>query len=470
MVSANNSEPVTPERELVGAVCVIRADNKMVMLSEMITRKMALPGGYIDGKDSPEQSAIREALEETGIDVEIDHLIQYRGRAAIYACVAKSPILVSTTTDTTGFAIVESSSSEHFGKEVRRVYLVEPSAVTAEEYRFPKDKPRLAKWLAETPESEISYYSDLSERANHMHQFELEVIKGFQQSIKQMSPSAQAMFEAAMTVLNLPGETVFIAILVVATAAMFGVKSLLRLAFVLLSVTYIASVLKLSIASPRPFYIIPELKQANAYGFGFPSGHTLMATVLWGLAWYYLARKRGLRVMYSLLPVAFLFAIGQATARVWYGVHFITDTIASIMLGSGMVAVYIAWLNSEDNSLDERIVGKGFWLIMALIVGLTASFSHAPDHTYLFAVLLGVLLSLDYVDWKVSARQLSYPKQAISFVVISVGVMAIASLTLWAANQSSMSLVVLTVRSIGGLLVAIWLTAGTSMIHKRLSR
>ncbi len=59
-VSANTSvadEPAILDNilgDIVGAVCVIRHDNKMIMLSEVITKKMSLPGGYIDKGDTPE--------------------------------------------------------------------------------------------------------------------------------------------------------------------------------------------------------------------------------------------------------------------------------------------------------------------------------------------------------------------------------------------------------------------------------
>lgn len=37
--------------------------------------KWSLPGGYLDRGEDPQQTAVREALEETGLEVEIDGLI-----------------------------------------------------------------------------------------------------------------------------------------------------------------------------------------------------------------------------------------------------------------------------------------------------------------------------------------------------------------------------------------------------------
>ncbi len=466
-INVNNNEQA--DKHVVGAVCVIRVDDKLVMLSEVITKKISLPGGYIEPNTTPEESAIREALEETGIKVEIAHLIQQRERALIYACVAQDPILVSTTKDSLGFAIVESWFAEHFGKEVRRVYLISPDELKASDYRFPNDKPLLKKWLAVTPESAVDYYSDLSDRVNLLHQLELQLISQFQHWVKSWPQTQQSIFETTIAVLNLPGEVGFIAFLLVVSAVMFGTKGVLRLSIILLSVTFISSVLKLSIGSPRPFYIVPALKQASAYGFSFPSGHTLIATVLWGLAWYYLTHKRGLLVMFLLLPVAYFLAFGQAVARVWYGVHFITDTMASLILGTGMVAIYIAWLNAENNALDDCIMSKWFWLSLSLFVGFIASFSHAPDHVYLFSVLLGIFLGLDYVSWEPLKRPLKVGQIIFTAGLFALGAGVIAWVTNWFACQSSVSLIVLSIRSLGCFLAGIWLLTGTTLIRKVIS-
>ena len=103
-------------------------------------------------------------------------------------------------------------------------------------------------------------------------------------------------------------------------------------------------VLKVVVGRARP--VLPE-PVAAAPGLSFPSGHALGATIgcclflLMGLR--YLSRRgRIVAVIAAALIVCVV-----ALSRVVLGVHFVTDVVAGIMLGSVWVAVttwaYVAW-------------------------------------------------------------------------------------------------------------------------------
>ncbi|MCW8329682.1 phosphatase PAP2 family protein [Photobacterium sp. SDRW27] len=452
---------------IIGAVCIIRHENKMIMMSEVITKKISLPGGYIDQGDTPQQAAAREALEETGIVVTVGDLLQYRGRAAIYRCVAESPILVSSFKDHTGHQIVASWFSQHFATEIQRVYLIDPSEVDPKDYRYPDDAPLLGDWLERTPSSELEIYSDLSEQVNTLHRLELTLIRQFQQSIKAMPEIYQTVFERVMYLANLPGESLFIGLLVVVVAGLYGPLALLQLVVLLLLAIFTASLFKLGIASPRPSYIIPELQQINAYGFGFPSTHTLMATILWGMCWYMLSLRVSRTVKWLSLPLFFLLVIGQAVARVWFGVHFISDTIVSILLGLAMVSALIVWRTAARSSLQACIASKWFWLSVAIAIGVTASLTLAPVHVYIFAIVLGILFAVEALPIK--PVKVPAVGRLVLMVILVVGLAAIGYGVEALANQSTVSLIVLAIRVVGWILAAFWLVAGTSLLSRKLA-
>lgn len=454
-----------------GAVCVIRHGNKIVMLSEVITQKLSLPGGYIDPGNTPEEAAAREGLEETGLVVSVDQLLQYRGRAAIYSCQSDTPILVSFITDQTGFPVVASWFSKHFGKEVKRVYLIDPKEVAAKDYRYPDDTELLPVWAEQTPESDIEIYVDLSDRVSSLHRTELILIRNFQLWVKSWPESAQLLFDGVMSVLNLPGEAVFILLLISLVVGFLGPVAMLQLAVMLISVTLVASLIKLGVSSPRPFYIIPELQQVNAYGFGFPSGHTFVATVLWGILWHFCRRRMSdggqwFRLRGLLTPLFILLVLGQAMARVWYGVHFISDTIASFVLGIMMVILFVKWEKAAIFSLAYSIQNQRFWLLVTAAAGLISSVTQNPVHVYLFAILLGIFVSVKWLPKQ--PLTVSLLSRCMISVAACLGAVAIVFMIDIVADRSTVSLTVLTLRSVGAMLVAIWLVAGMSLLTKKL--
>ena len=97
------------------------------------------------------------------------------------------------------------------------------------------------------------------------------------------------------------------------------------------------SALKAWIARPRPdgADLLP-----NAYGHSFPSGHVMLATILYGLALMHApssARHPAFRPALALLSVAVVAVV--ATERVWSGAHHPSDTLAAMFAGITCLSV-----------------------------------------------------------------------------------------------------------------------------------
>ena len=97
------------------------------------------------------------------------------------------------------------------------------------------------------------------------------------------------------------------------------------------------SALKAWIARPRPAGadLLP-----NVQGHSFPSGHVMLATILYGLALMHASSSPGsaaFRPASALLAVAVVGVV--ATERVWSGAHHPSDTVAAVFAG-------ISWLSA----------------------------------------------------------------------------------------------------------------------------
>ncbi len=88
---------------------------------------------------------------------------------------------------------------------------------------------------------------------------------------------------------------------------------------------------KLLIKRPRPSFFAPLLHES---GFSFPSGHSLIAMVVYGLLGYFLMhlfQNHWARLAVRVLTVLVVAAIG--VSRVYVGVHYPTDVLAGWIAG-----------------------------------------------------------------------------------------------------------------------------------------
>nr|WP_284694866.1 phosphatase PAP2 family protein [Photobacterium galatheae] len=454
------SQPEQPT-DLVGAACVIRYGKKMIMVSEVISQKLSIPGGYIDNRDTASLTAQREAKEETGLDVDVVQLLQYRDRAAIFACVAKQPILVADRSDSYQRHKVASWQAQHFGSEIKNVYLMSPLTLAEGEYRYPGDMIYLYQWMQATPESEVVFFSDIRSQANGLHQAELPVIQKFQAWGKALPDTARVMFDSLMWLFNLPGEYWFVFLLIVVVASLLGPGAMLQLVAAAIVTILLSTWLKNVLHSPRPFYLIPDLQNGEAYGYGFPSGHTLLATVIWGMLWLkFCVGKSWHHGKVGLLTLSIL-VLGQATARVWYGVHFISDTLAAMLIGVLLLVSFSRLIT------PETIRGKSIWLGITVLTGVAAGLTQLPQHTYLFAISLGVFLSLDALPKR--SLNLSVIRHFCVAICLLLGAGGIAYFSAVLANACSVSPIILSLRAAGAFLLALWVVAGSSIMLRLLA-
>lgn len=111
-----------------------------------------------------------------------------------------------------------------------------------------------------------------------------------------------------------------------------------------------ASLLKHLVDRPRP-EVIPH--EAYTFTASFPSGHTMMATVVWlwlALALGDAAGKRALRDFAVAGALVIAFVVGAS--RVYMGVHWPTDVIVSWGLGLAWVWSWRRFARAPEDRLN----------------------------------------------------------------------------------------------------------------------
>lgn len=137
------------------------------------------------------------------------------------------------------------------------------------------------------------------------------------------------------------GSTTCLVVIIVAACLVLWMQRLPRVAVAVVlcsgGSSVLVAVLKAISARPRPVFADPVL---HANGFAFPSGHATNSTVVYGtlmLLTLSHIRVPSARLLVAALVVLLVTAI--AASRVVLGVHWVSDVVAGIALGSAIVAL-----------------------------------------------------------------------------------------------------------------------------------
>ncbi|MFQ1758417.1 bifunctional NUDIX hydrolase/phosphatase PAP2 family protein [Aeromonas veronii] len=421
---ALSAEPAGP----TAAACAIRHQDQLLLVQDRISSRYSLSGGYIDGDERPEQAALRELYEETGLQGEVVQELGRWQRAVIFACRTLEPIVAQQDSD-----FVSLLKAPNLGGEILNARLIAVDKLPREQRRFPDQLDWLQSRLDKVPESEVHWQADFVAQGNALHQVEIPLMLRLQQWL---GPDVWWL-----SVSNLFGSGGFQLALIPLLLPLLGWPRLRQLLFAMLWLGLLVQASKEGIGWPRPFHLQPLLAAQSAQGFGMPSGHTASALLFWGalLGWLWPAR-RGLA--YSL---ALLLALTTGLARVWLGVHFISDVVAGLLIGALLLAVRPYW------RLDQRSSVWGLLIAAALVcAGLTQSAHLAGIGLAALGIWGGGLLTL---------TRGGYPPIVTGVVTLAGG--AVIGAGLWALPLlTSSSLAILLGQFVLFFGLGLWLSAG----------
>lgn len=96
---------------------------------------------------------------------------------------------------------------------------------------------------------------------------------------------------------------------------------------------------KLAFARARP-RVIPRLMHGAGW-YSFPSGHSMLAPLVFGLGAWIWSASWPLRARVALVATAAALALLLAWSRVYLGMHWPTDALGGLLLGTGWAAAWV---------------------------------------------------------------------------------------------------------------------------------
>lgn len=146
----------------------------------------------------------------------------------------------------------------------------------------------------------------------------------------------------------------------------------IQLGYILLSGSAVSSILKLVVASPRPYWISDRIHALRGEGtFGLPSGHSWTAAALWGRLALAL---ESLWVRLGLIAVIILVGL----SRIYLGVHFPVDVATGWLGGAMFLALFIVAERKLTPVMRERrphvaIMALFSFSLLLITLGIAAS-------------------------------------------------------------------------------------------------
>ncbi|WP_139685655.1 bifunctional NUDIX hydrolase/phosphatase PAP2 family protein [Vibrio tasmaniensis] len=420
---ANNTLP----DHIAGALCVVRADNQIVLVDELITGHLSLPGGTVVSGEPPAVAAQRETWEEAGLSVTVGDVLGYTDSAVVYDCVSDSEVISYQARNELGGFELPIWFAPHYGVEVSRAMLLPPTELDANQYRYPEQWSEINEFFLSATNQPVTYVTELVGAAPKVHQVELNGIVSLQNTFDNL-PNVFANTVLLTDLLAKPW--IFIVILPL-VAWHFGRNFALKFGFTLISVTLLTLIAHQGFGFPRPHAYLPTLKLVMSSGYSFPSllaalWVSLTLLVLWKLKRLFDQKSLAMVVVGLLWIMLFKSYSGSA---------FFSDVLMGGIMGA-LATWHIVRLDAKpDVDISVLLSSKAVWWGLCLISVVLTVIWPLPTFTFWLAILMTIACLVTLTDSKPLVGQFSFK------IVVGVIVMLLAGnlLISWVGSFVSFS-------------------------------
>ncbi|EGU39547.1 MutT/nudix family protein [Vibrio ichthyoenteri ATCC 700023] len=358
-----------------GAVCIINADQQIVVVDEILTGKVSLPAGTVGDNEPPQLAAQREAWEETGLVVTVGKELGRNESAVFYQCVSDSDIIAFQHQSLSGGRVLPNWFAPHYGIEVSASRLIDPAALNPKDYRYPEQWALVQALFSQTESQPVSYVSNLFDAAPSYSQIELKWIVSMQSWVGNLAPTISQFVDSFLLTGLVFTSSWWLLLLLPASYAYFQRDFTLKLLFTLIVASLLVQVGQLGFAQPRPFVYLPLLEKGTGVGFSLPN----LALALWAVAVTLLLKRGGLWGWNKIAIFSVAILVWLSTALVYSASAFVLDCFAGLLLG-WLCAWHMTRLDKQIGKESEKLFyAKGVWLLAMGASGILLLWWQTPS-------------------------------------------------------------------------------------------
>ncbi|GLO60988.1 phospholipid phosphatase [Vibrio sp. MACH09] len=378
-----------------GALCLLKVDEQLLLVEEVITGKLSLPGGTINRGESPSIAAQRETWEETGIIVTVGNRLEQTDSAYIFDCQLDSSLLVSTYRDSLSRRTVPSWIAPHYGIETKQVILVSPNNVMSRDYRYPSQWPTIKKAFVSAKDQPVDYVDDMLNFASYWQQIEVEFIASMQRAVKTLPTVWQGAINQSAQFIESSFNRLTLTLSMALITLLFGVRFALKVVLLIASSGIIAFILQLGIALPRPYEYLPSIKLGAMYGFSMPNivSVVMTATGIIVTRQYKLMFESANNVTLMMIAVVASYSL----SGVYLGSQYVMALLAGVTLGGVLAWNFIRLDRNVAQRYGDWLFNATFWLVIAVIAGLLSYLSYSSYVNSISVLCLSVALFVSRV-------------------------------------------------------------------------
>lgn len=371
---------------LKGAVCVIRSGEKVVMVNEILTKKLALPAGTILQGEDPAVAAQRETWEETGLVVSIVGELGRTDEAIIYDCVSDSDIVAFQFNNYFDGNELPVWFAPHYGVEIASAMLIDPGVVPPEAYRFPEQLEWLIDSLPNATDQSVIYVGNLVEAAPAINKIELDWMVEIQNTVHRLPSDMSFSIEQLIFSGGFLANPLVLLVVLPLLYWKFGKQFAYKAFFAVTVTSLLALVAQQGFAHPRPHVYIPAVELTQSYGYSLPS----LSVAIW-LCVGTLVLNATNRLSINQWSVALVLIVAwMSFSRFYSGAAFLLDSISGALLG-GLCAWHMIRLDAKrDVDLVQLLSSKSVWLSLVVLCAVLTFFWPIPAFTYWLAITITV--------------------------------------------------------------------------------